>query len=91
MIATQHHGKMTIAQSLSDRIKHGLVPVDGFFQMTQAVDRLLPGIGRTVQIATVNHLQLTCLQRFRQSGNAQCVWSHACAFDAGTNIGWCSN
>ena len=64
MIAAEQDRQLAILERCIHCIVDQLVPLGDFGKMAIALDRFLPGIARTVEIAAVDDLQTAPNQRF---------------------------
>jgi hypothetical protein len=87
MVAAQQDRQATFAQLGGDRFHHHAVPFDHFRQVPIALDRLLPGVARTVEVAAIGHVDAALGQRFAEAGNAQCLRPEPRAAVTGADIG----
>ncbi len=66
---------------------HQLVPAHHLGQVAVALHGRLPGIGRSVEVAEVVHLQVAAAQRARDAGHAQRLRSHGGAAVGRADVG----
>ena len=89
VVAAQHDRHAAFLQFGMHGIVQQLVPGHDFGQMTKTVHGVLPGIGRTREVAAIAHVHTEPGDGLVDAGHAQRLRAHARAQAAGADIGRC--
>ena len=87
VVAAKQDRQPALPQLGQHGVVHGLVPGHHLGQVPVAIDRRQPRIGRSAQVASVEHLQAVAAQHADDVGDPQRLRSHAGAATARTDVG----